>query len=786
MSNDMQTIVALFGQGRLVEAEQLARKMTRRNQGGGMAWKALAVALKLQGRTAEALEPMTIAAARLPNDPEASSNLGTTLKELGRLEEAEASYRRAVKIRADYAEGYYNLAIVLNELGRPHEAEAACRQAIAVRPGYAEAFNILGVTLKALGKLEEAVASLTRALELNPRYLEAYNNLGSSLNALGRLEEAKGAFKKALAIRPDFAEACNNLGATLFDQGLFEEAEARYRQAVKYRPDYAQAHYNLGITLNELGRVEEAVESYRRALQYLPDYPDCYNNLAFALNYLGRSAEAEGELVKALALAPDHVELLNNLGLTLHDLNRPEEAEAALMRVLAIKPDHVEALNNLGIVLMELSRPSQAEASFRKALAIEPDNHKVYDSLLFSMNYSAGKTAADLYRDARAFGEIATRKAGSAFTSWECPPHPARLRVGMVSGDFRNHPVGYFLEGLLGRLDPSRIELIAYSTNHFDDELTARIKPFFSAWKTLSGKSDPQAAELIHGDGVHVLLDLAGHSASNRLTMFARRPAPVQASWLGYSGTTGLAEMDYLLGDPHVTPEGVENFLTEKAWRLPECYICLTPPDAGLEVSPPPCAATGAITFGSFNNLAKMNDEVVSVWARILGELPGSKLLLMTKLLNDAQVCAAVRRRFAGAGIDGDRLMLEGTSTRELVLAGYRRVDIALDTFPYTGTTTSAEALWMGVPVLTRRGDGFLSRVGESIVANVGLAGWIAEDDADYISKAVAHASAPEGLAALRGRLRVQALASPLFDIDRFARNFEAALWGMWEEKTGG
>ncbi|HJV64788.1 MAG TPA: tetratricopeptide repeat protein [Geomonas sp.] len=783
MSNDFQTLVALFGQGRLVEAEQLARKMTRRNQNSGMAWKALSVAIKLQGRTAEALEPMKIAAARLPADPEASNNLGTTFRELGQLAEAEASYRRAVQIKPDYAEGHYNLAILLNDLGRHQEAEAACRQAIRIRPGYVEAYNILGVTLKAMGKAEEAVASFKRALDLNPHYLEAYNNLGSAFNALGRLDEAKAAFSKALQLRPDFAEASNNLGATLFDQGLLEEAEKSYRQALKYRPDYAQAHYNLGIVLHEMGRVTEAIESYRRGIENLAGYLECYNNLALSLNYLGRCQEAEATLQQALALDANHADLLNTLGLTLHNLNRPQEAEIALRRALEIKPDYLEALVNLGLVLIELGRPAEAEASFRTAIALDPGNHKLYQGLLFSMNYLAGRKAADQVKDARSFGALASRLAGTPFTSWQAAPRSERLRVGLVSGDFRNHPVGYFLEGLLSHLDPSRIELFAYSCNHFDDELTGRIRPFFSSWRELAGRSDAAAAELIHRDGVHVLLDLSGHTASNRLTMFARRPAPVQASWLGYSGTTGLAEMDYLLADRQVVPAGSEDQFTEKLWRLPESYLCLTPPPSAPEVGPLPRDAAGFITFGSFNNLAKMNDETVAVWARILTGVPGSRLFLMTKLLNDQGVCEAVRRRFAEAGVGSERLILEGTSSRELVLAGYGRVDIALDTFPYTGTTTSAEALWMGVPVLTRRGDSFLSRVGESILTSVGLSGWIASDDADYVAKAVGFAGDPQLLAALRSRLRDQAQGSPLFDIGRFARNFEAALWGMWNEK---
>ena len=282
---------------------------------------------------------------------------------------------------------------------------------------------------------------------------------------------------------------------------------------------------------------------------------------------------------------------------------------------------------------------------------------------------------------------------------------------------------------------------------------------------------------------MHVLLDLSGHTANNRLPIFAWKPAPVQSSWLGYFATTGVAQIDYLLGDPYVTRAEEASHFTEHIWRLPECYLCFTPPKFALKVEPLPALSAGHITFGSFNNLAKMNDAVVALWARVLQAVSGSRLLLKSAQMNDPNVRETTRQRFAARGIDPDRLRLEGSAPRGELLAAYSQVDIALDPFPYPGGTTSVEGLWMGVPVITRRGDRFLSHVGESIAQNVGLSDWIAADDDDYVDKAVEFTADLEHLTTLRKGLRQKVMASPAFDAPRFARRFEAAMWGMWESR---
>jgi protein O-GlcNAc transferase len=311
--------------------------------------------------------------------------------------------------------------------------------------------------------------------------------------------------------------------------------------------------------------------------------------------------------------------------------------------------------------------------------------------------------------------------------------------------------------------------------------LTSRIKPYFESWRPIHALTDEAAAQMIHEAGVQVLLDLSGHTGNNRLPVFAWRPAPVQATWLGYFATTGVAEIDYIIGDPQVAPPDEARHFTESVWPLPEIYYCFTPPDIAVNVSRLPALSSGGVTFGCFNNLNKVNDGVVAVWARVLDAVPGSRLLLKAHQLRDPAVCIVIRERFAVHGIVGERLELEPSSPRVDYLRAYDRIDVALDPFPYPGGTTSCEALWMGVPVLTRRGDRFLSHAGETIVHNAGLPDWIAADENDYVAKAACFASDLRQLADMRAVLRDRVLASPVFDAARFARHFETAAWGMWD-----
>ena len=672
--------------------------------------------------------------------------------------------------------------VSLFDQGRYREAENLAREMTIQFPSNSFGWTTLGVVLQQMGRNEEALQQLQKGVALAPKDAQAHSNLGNTLSYLGRLDEAEASFRRALKIDKNFAEAHLNLGATLHDLGRFGEAEASYRRALQLKPGLADAHYNLGNTLKSQEKLEEAVASFRKALQIAPKLVGAANNLGAALQAQGKLAEAEAILRNVLQTNPDSLEAYSNLGSTLHDMGRLEEARAEYEKALRIKPDHAEILSNLGNTLMTMGLQKEAVRSFRNALASKPDFLKARSNLLFSLNYSSGASPEDCLAEARRYGEIVSSKAAAKFTRWPVTVNPKKLRIGLVSADFRNHPVGYFLESVLGQLAASSLELFAYPAFHKSDELTARIKRCFSAWHPVHGMNDAAAARLIHDDKIHILIDLAGHTRLNRLPIFAWKPAPIQATWLGYFATTGVAEIDYIIGDPHVSPASESAHFSESIWQLPECYWCFSAPDSRVDVSALPALQAGHITFGCFNNLSKMNDAVVALWAKILSAVPGAKLFLKYSQLNDAAVREATLQRYAMQGIGADRLILEGSSPRAEYLASYHRVDIALDPFPYPGGTTSMESLWMGVPVLTRRGDRFLAHAGETIACNARLNEWIANDNDDYVAKAVSFASDLDHLAKLRARLRKQVMLSPLFDAPRFASNFEQAMWGMWEQ----
>jgi protein O-GlcNAc transferase len=597
----------------------------------------------------------------------------------------------------------------------------------------------------------------------------------------GRFAELEKVAHSMLNLYPDSGIVWKLYGLSHQMQG--KDALFALRKAAEFLPNDAEAHGNLAAVLRARGQLDAAVASGRRALQIRPNFAGAHNNLGVALRDLGQPDEAVSCYLRALEIKPDFIEVYNNLGGALKDIGRLDEAVASYQRAVELKPDFAEAHNNLGLALKDLGQFDGAEASYRRALELRPDYAEAYDNLLFTLNYTAQAPEYCL-EEARKYGRMVSQKVTARYSAWQCAAQPERLRVGMVSGDLHNHPVGYFLESLLANLDPARVELIAYPTDLRVDALTTRIKPYFSAWKPLYSLNDEAAARLIHDDGVHVLLDLSGHTGKSRLPVFAWKPAPVQAAWLGYFATTGVVEMDYILGDKWTLQDGEEHHFVEKGWRLSGAMSCLTPPKEDVNVETLPALRNHSFTFGTLNNLAKMNDRVVACWARILKEIPNSRLYLnMSNFRNDV-LKDNVIERYAAHGITENRLILEMTNGRVAALNSYNRMDIALDPFPYPGGTTSYEALWMGVPILTMRGNNFISHVGESIMHNVGLHDWIAENENDYVAKAVAVSANPENLANLRGSLRMRALASPLFDAPLFARSFESALRGMWEAHT--
>jgi predicted O-linked N-acetylglucosamine transferase (SPINDLY family) len=410
----------------------------------------------------------------------------------------------------------------------------------------------------------------------------------------------------------------------------------------------------------------------------------------------------------------------------------------------------------------------------------------MYYTLMFSMTSVARFSPETVRGYGSRFGERAAEDA----RPWHHVPVSTEgtrpLRVGFVSGDLKCHPVAFFLENVVAHLNRERVQLVAYSTHAIVDQMTVRLKPRFERWHDVSGMPDDACANLIRADRIDILVDLSGHTAYSRLSVFAWKPAPVQVTWLGFFATTGLEAIDYILADRHVLPESEASHFVEKPWRLPDSYLCFTPPEPEVKIGPLPMLTNDGVTFGCFGKHIKLNDNVIAVWSRLLHAVPGSRLFLKSPGSNVKDIWRSTVERFASHDIDAGRLILEAGSPRAEYLNAYNRVDITLSPFPYPGGTTTAEALWMGSPVLCMKGDRFVTHICESLLHTAGLEDWIAENEEDYIARAVAFSADRERLRALRAGLRAQVLASPLCDAQRFARNLEDAFQGMWARYCAG
>ncbi|HYW56925.1 MAG TPA: tetratricopeptide repeat protein [Polaromonas sp.] len=743
------------------------------------------MALELQDRFDEALICYDEAIQLMPELARAHFNRGNILLDRGDAQLSLSAYLTTLKYKPDSAAAFYNLGNARVALGQPEAAIDNYRRAIALKPEFTDAHIRLASLQHMLGQLDDAAASYGHALSLDAGNADTHLSHGIALQELGRIEAAQESYCRALQIKPDFAEAHCNLGGIKKKLNDIEAAVACFQRAIEINPDFAEAHSNLGNTLQVFAKHDEAAKCFQKALELKPDFAEAHLSYGTVWQHFGELDLAEEKYRRAIELKPSLAKAHMNLGIVLNLSRRFDESLACYRRALEITPDYVDALVNLANVQKDMGQLDAALATLRRALALDGNCIQAHHNLLFIQNYLAEHPAKQISGDARRFGEVVTRQA-RPYTSWPNSPLPERrLKVGLVSGDLCSHPVGYFLEGVLKALASQaieRLEVIAYPNRVCDDATSQKLKACCAGWHSALGLSDEALSQRIRDDGIDILLDLSGHSANSRLPAFAWKPAPIQASWLGYFATTGVPAMDYLIADPWTLPPSEEVFFTEQVWRLPETRLCFTPPHVEINVGPLPALTKGSITFACFNNLSKMNDAVVNTWVRVLNAVPKSRLFIKSQLLAEPALSQHICELFTSQGIGLNRLILEDYGPREEYLAAYNHVDIALDPFPYPGGTTTAEALWMGVPVLTLAGEHFLSRQGVGLMANAGLPDWIAKDTDDYVARAASLASDLPGLAQLRAGLRQQVLASPVYDTKRFAGHFEAALRGMWTQ----
>lgn len=608
-----------------------------------------------------------------------------------------------------------------------------------------------------------------------------------TLHRAGRTTEAEAGYRAVLAADPGHPNANNNLAIILRARGDWEEALGCYRRALTRNATDPFVHSNHGCLLLDLGRAAEAEEALRTAVRLKPDYAEAHFNLANILRNRGDREAARAAYGEALRLKPGMAEALCNLG----DLHKGavELARAVECFVAALKadPKSAEAWNNLGETLKEMGRIEEAITVFQKGLEAHPAHALMHSNLLLALHYTPAVPPETIFK---AHAVWAQRHADPLLPAGKRHANPRdperRLRVGYVSPDFCAHSVAFFAEPLIQAHDRSGFEVFCYHASSRTDVVTERLKGTADGWRSLVGVDDARAAALIEQDGIDILVDLTGHTAGNRLTLFARKPAPVQATWLGYPDTTGMRAIDWRLSDAIADPEGVADRLgTERIVRLPHGFHSYRPP---VDVAPPaesPSRANGHITFGSFNNTSKVTGEVVRVWSEILKRVPGSRLIIKSAQMGDEETRRRYLNSFVQYGIAAERIdLLARIHAADGHLRAYDRIDIALDPFPYNGTTTTCEALWMGVPVVTVAGNTHVSRVGASLLTHCGLTDLVASDEAGYIATAIELAGDPERLSTLRRTMRDRLNAAPLTDYQGFARGVEAAYRAMWRDWT--
>jgi protein O-GlcNAc transferase len=600
---------------------------------------------------------------------------------------------------------------------------------------------------------------------------------GNGAEDSGRLGEACERYRKAVAAAPGYARAHLNLGIGLDASGDAEGALRSFEAALALEPHNPFANYNLGNLLfkrSDLGRSEECL---RLALDSRPEFPEALVALANVLDARGDSEAAAAALATALRQRPDYLGALCNYAVVLRKLRRLAEAEAVLRRALAVDPACLPALEVLGGVLRAQARIVEALECFAAARKLAPERFDLESAELFTLSCSEDVSSESLFERHKAFGRRLEAATPPRFRF----PRPAdpgrRLRVGYVSGDFSRHPVALFLIPVIEGHDRKAFEVCCYSTGAGSDEVTQTLRDSADLFRDAASMSDDDLAEAIHGDGVDVLVDLSGHSGVYRLGVFARQPAPVQAAWLGYLCTTGLTRIRYRICDRHSDPEGLADRVhTETLVRLSHSQWCYRPliPDLPAAANPP-LAKNGFVTFGSFNHISKISPGIRRLWAEILERAPGSRLVI-----------AGVPEGPAGDGLLSDlkvpreRITLLPHAPLAEYFRSFGRVDIALDTAPYSGGTTTCDALWMGVPVVTLGGARSMSRSAASLLESAGLPDWIAATPEDYVSLAAGFATDAARLAELRVSLRQRMRVSPIMDEAAFVRDLESAYRAMW------
>lgn len=737
---------------------------------------------RLDNKLDEAISASARAIVLAPENPTYWSNRGNVLAQAGRLVDAQSSFEKAVTLKPDYADAHFNLANLLKDTGRLDRAAEAYKTVVALAPEFFLAYTNLGETHFQLAQNDEAIAAFERALDLNKEHVPSYLGLGKSLHRLQKFEEACRVFDQACSQAPQNAIAHLFRGRTLLDLKRFVEAATALRRSVALSPS-REGNLQLGIALSHLGQVKDALAALDKALEFDPNLILALFHKTNLLRKAGRLDEALSVVMHALDVRPEQAELWNSLGNIAKTKWHLHSARDAFEKALSLDPNLAPAVNNLGGIYKGLAEFEKARECHDRSVEMAPQNLDFIGNLLFTANYDPNLSEVEL---ANLHFRLAAQLEQGAVPKTNHPNSKEpdrRLKIGLVSGDFGRHPTGYFLEGVLRYADAKAVSYICYSNRLKEDEITARLKGYSNGWRQISGLTTAELCALIEKDEIDVLLDLSGYTAYTRLDAFVHKPAPVQMTWVGSCHTTGLSTMDYILLDPYYIKPEDEYVFSEKIIRLPDIRWIYRLRDHLPDVAMPPSLTNGHITFGSFNNLTKVNDDVIKLWARVLQAVPTAKLMVSWRSLGEERERARIRERFAKSGISPDRLTLtRGNENGRTVFDEYSDIDIALDAFPFSGCITTCEALSMGVPIVTLPGPRPCSRQTLGFLKAIGRDEWVADSDDDYVAIAQRLSGNFDELAAMRIAQREHILASPMCDAPRFAKHFENAFRQGWTE----
>jgi predicted O-linked N-acetylglucosamine transferase (SPINDLY family) len=777
----LQAAFSLHQAGKLDQAADLYRQIISRDHRNFPALHYLGLIEATRGNYQQAKALLERSLSIEPPNLQFMENYATILFQTGSYEAALQTCQRGFKLNPGNVALLYVAAISLFKLERLQESLVQFDRLLLVAPNHLAAINERGGVLAKMKQYDSALVSFDKALTLHPQYADAYLAKGNVFGALKRYDEAVTSYDSALALKPDMAEAWLGRGNIFRALGHFKESLVAFDKALSLNSGLTEAWLGRGNALFELRHYDGARAAFAKAISLRPDFAEAWLGRGNVDCVLARLDEALAAYDKVLTLKPDSADASIGRGVVLGGRRKFDDAVDAIDRGLALKPDSREGWLARGRMLFETNRIAEAVAAYDKALLVEPDFADAISSRVFAVDFLTESDFAT-QQEARnlwwqKIGSPIAERSQAHYRDTADPDR--RLKVGYVSSDFRQHSAARCFLPMLGAHDKARFEIACYSCSIVEDDVTREFEALADHWRNVAQLSDDELSKLIQADEIDILVDLSGHTGGNRLTVFAGKPAPVQVS-AGATGT-GIPKIDYLFSDKVTCPPDVRHLFAEKIYDLPS-IMTIEPLPYQIPISRPPVLSNGYVTFGVFNRVSKISDDVVSLWARILHAVPGSKLLIKDFALAEAAMRVRQLGRFAAHGIAAERIAFLGATSHQEHLAAFKEVDISLDPFPQNGGISALESLQMGVPLVTLLGNGISSRAAGSILSSVGMNEWVAGTPDNYLAIATKFAAMPDHLEALRPALPGKVAQSAVGDAAIYTKAVETAYRTMWAE----